>query len=243
MVPTAARHHCDGSRSILMIPSHPRALTDNQLYSQFVKIISIKRSRRSSGRIAVHLEEGDALVLPLEVVLTSGLKVGTELDDGRLNELRDASERWRCREAALRLITFRARSTKELRDRLLRKGFGPPQIETVVEELIRSGLLDDASFASAFAIDRVRQRPVARRRLVLELRARGIDEATARDAAERAYEEAGEDEVSLARRAARRFRRKRGEDDARAARRFYALLARRGFGREAIREVAGEFLE
>lgn len=227
---------------ILMIQSRGQAHTGNQSQPGLVTITSIKRSKRSSGRVAVHFADGSTLILPLEVVMTSGLRVGLDLDDQRLEELRASAERWRCRESALRLVAFRPRSQHELRGRLLRRGFDSQDIDAVVEDLTRAGLLDDAAFAAAFAHDRLRQRPVAHRLLVAELRSRGIDEATARSAAQNAYSEGGEDDVELARRAARRFRRRRGEDDLRAKKRFFALLARRGFQRETIEAVAKEFL-
>lgn len=49
---------------------------------------------------------------------------------------------------AMRLLGVRARSCKELRDRLLRAGFEPETVEAVEIRLLDVGLLDDESFAA-----------------------------------------------------------------------------------------------
>lgn len=207
-----------------------------------MRIAAILRSKRSPQRVTVKFEDGDSQILPVEVAMAARLRRGQDLNDDDLRGLQNEAERWRCREAALRLIGFRARSGRELRGKLLQRGFSVALVEQCVSDLFEAGLLDDRAFALAFASDRLRSRPVGRSRLLYELRSKGVDESTARAAVEEAYAASPDDELELARRAARRFRRRSGEDEARAKRRLFGLLSRRGFSREAIKALSRELL-
>lgn len=206
-----------------------------------MRITAILLSKRSSERVTVKFDDDSTIILPLEVVIAARLRRGQEIEAGALETLQSEGDRWRCREAALRLVGFRARSRKELHRRLLQRGFPAAAVERCIVDLQSAGLLDDRAFADAFASDRLRSRPVGRTRLVYELRAKGVDEDTARLAAEQAFA-AADSELDLARRAARRFRKQRGEDGLRAKRRLLGMLSRRGFSRETIRTIVEELL-
>ncbi len=54
-------------------------------------------------------------------------------------------------ERALNLLSFSARSARQLHERLLAKGEPAPQVEAVIARLCANGLLDDARFAEARA--------------------------------------------------------------------------------------------
>ncbi len=134
----------------------------------------------------------------------------------------------RAREAALKLLTVRARSVGELRDRLARKAFAEDVCERIIADLSAAGLLDDRDFARLWADERVRLRPVGRRRLVSELRAKKVDPAVIDEVAAEVYEEHSETE--LARRALRKRIRAGGpEVIERERRRLEGFLLRRGF--------------
>jgi SOS response regulatory protein OraA/RecX len=87
----------------------------------------------------------------------------------------------------------------------------------------------------------MRLRPVGRRRLVQELRQKGVPPAAASLAVERAFEETSEAELAL--HVARTWAR-RTPSGPRARARLYGLLLRRGFPRSAalaaLRDVMGE---
>ena len=102
------------------------------------------------------------------------------------------------------------------------------------------GFLDDARYAEAFARDRVRLSPRGTRRVVQELRGRGVDPEVATEAMEGVLREEGIDDLDLAREAARKWRPRAGEERERARRRLAGFLARRGFGSEAVRTVVEE---
>ncbi len=142
----------------------------------------------------------------------------------------------RAREAALRLLTVRARSVGELRDRLARKAFSEDVCERIIADLTAVGLLDDRDFARLWAEERVRLRPVGRRRLVNELRAKKVEPAVIDEVAAEVYEEHSETE--LARRALKKRIRAGGPDVIeRERRRLEGFLLRRGFSYATVAAV------
>src|SRR5215216_1361819 len=87
--------------------------------------------------------------------------------------------------AALRLLTTRARTRAELRERLEQRGFEPAAIAETLERLERVGLVDDAALAGAVAEGRA-ERGLDASAIAAELRDRGVDPAVADRAAEAA---------------------------------------------------------
>src|SRR5690606_31067299 len=130
-------------------------------------------------RVNVYVDGEFRLALAQEIVFRAALRAGDPLSEGRIRELEAEDLLWKAREAALNLLSFRARTADELRRRLRRKEFPAEVVEACVSGLVERGMVDDSAFAETFVRDRVRFRPRGRRRLVQELRARGVDPETA----------------------------------------------------------------
>lgn len=205
-----------------------------------MKITAIQPQKHHAERVNVHVDGEFRLALAQEIVLRAGLRTGDAVTEERLRELEQQDVQWKARDAALNLLSFRARTATELRRRLLQKEFTPEVADACVAELVERGLVDDGSFAESFVRDRVRFRPRGRRRLVQELRAKGVDAETAHDAIAEVMEVEEVSEVDLAREALGRWAPRPGEDRQRARRRLYGFLARRGFGAETIRTLMEE---
>ncbi len=201
--------------------------------------------RREPGdgppRVAVFVDGRQAFTLPEEVLEKLGLSVGARLGEDERERFDDASASLKAREAALRLLAVRARTRSELVGRLRRKGHGDAVIGAVVDGLESAGLIDDRAFAELLADERMRLRPVGRRRLSQELRTRGVPPRVAEEVLDRAYEDNPERELALR---VARSRARRSSGAPRARERLYALLVRRGFAHgtaaEVVREVMGE---
>jgi len=200
-----------------------------------MRLTSIKPRR--AGRVQVTLEDGTKLILAAEIVMRSGLQVGTILDSGRVAALEAEDLAWRTQEAALQLLSRRPRSTRELRRQLSLKGFPDHLVEESLQRLREGGLVDDVTFARELARERIRNRPCAQRLLLNRLRGKGVDPELARRAVREAMEVEGVSEVDLARQAARRFLPRTGEDPRRARDRLGAFLSRRGFATGTILQV------
>lgn len=202
-----------------------------------MKITAIRAQRRERERLNVHVDGEFRLALASEIVLRRGLRVGAEVTERDLAEMEAEDLAWKARQASLNLLSYRARTASELRRRLERKEFPEAVAAATVEDLRAQGFVDDAAYAESFVRDRVRLRPRGKRRLMQELRAKGVDPATAASAIAEVLEGEETSEAELARAAASKWSPRAGEDTASARRRLYAFLARRGFGADAIREV------
>ena len=136
--------------------------------------------------------------------------------------------------AALRLISYRARSEGEVRRRLSRR-FSQEDVERAVTYLKERDLLNDLQFATSWRRDRESHRPRSGRMVRYELLRMGV----ARDVVDEALE--GYDEEGNARRAAAREAGKLAGLDYTAFRgKLCAYLARRGFAKGITVRIADD---
>jgi regulatory protein len=207
-----------------------------------MRITSLQPHARDSKRVHLHVGGAFRMTVALELVLELRLRVGDEVSDEQLQSLEDRNQRWRAKDAALNLLSFRARSEDELRRRLAGKGFSDEIAGECVAELAQGGLVDDASFAESFLRDRLRFRPRGSQLLLHELRTRGVNVDVARATLDEVLEQESVSETQLARHAASKWSRRDSETALRARRRLYSFLARRGFSPDAIQEVIAEVI-
>ena len=216
-----------------------------------VRVLRIQLAPRKKNQVLVHLE-GTEDIEPLEIALDvmerSGLHVGDDVTAKDLAQLQEDDTKWRVRQAALHLLSYRPRAEQELRRRLRSKGFPHALVEWCLRLLEEQGLIDDHAFASAYVRSRIRLRPRGRFRLAQELRQKGVSAEVAEQAIDQAFSNEETSERSLACAAARRWLDRQGpalieglastdrpEECERARRRLHAFLSRRGFGSDVIR--------
>ena len=196
------------------------------------RITALEPTKRDPDRIAVDLDGSFAFALPATLVADERIDVGDMLDGDRVNALLAADQASRATEAALVFLSYRPRSEKEVRDRLRRGGYEQDAIEHAIARLHEWRYLDDADFARRWVEIRTAHRPRGKRLLQQELRHKGIDSETARDA----IDEADLDETGAAEALARRrLPAYAGDEPTAMRRRLGAYLARRGYGYDIIR--------
>lgn len=134
---------------------------------------------------------------------------------------------------ALYYLEKRARTEKELRDKLARKQVPPQEIEAVLAKLKEIGYVDDVKYAAQFQRARNDYRPMGVRRLKIELQLKGVP----REIIETVKVEK-DDELALAQAAAEsRLRQYANLDPETFRRRMTGFLARRGFGYDVIKQT------
>ena len=192
--------------------------------------------RRGRAKVSVDGEfwaEIDAVV-----AFELGLREGVELSAEDLLEARVSGERPLAMTRALNVLGYRARSEGELRERLGRAGYAGGTVEAVVERLRELGYLDDEEFARTAAREKARR--YGPRRILVDLRHKGVDDEVARGAVEDEF--SGDEEMEAASAAAER-RYNTGERSDALARRVYGFLARRGYSAGVCAEIAKGYRE
>jgi regulatory protein len=138
----------------------------------------------------------------------------------------------------LRLLTYRARAEREVRQRFQQRSAPPDLIDAVVERLRAGGLVDDEAFAEAWIESRRRASPRGDRLLKRELSQKGVQRNVAESALSGESDERG---LALAA-GAKKARALTAETEPVFVRRLTDFLLRRGFGYDVTAEVVRELV-
>jgi len=145
------------------------------------------------------------------------------------------------RDAALRLLTVRARGRAELELRLGQRGLPDEAVASALDRLEEVGLVDDAAFAMAYAESRA-GRGVDAGAITRELRGRGVDPQLAAQAAGAAVPP--DEQAERCRQvAAAKLARMEGLNAEVQFRRLAGYLDRRGYPGELIEHIVRELVE
>lgn len=201
-------------------------------------------------RVRVHPDMGDPFEVALEAIEMARLGVGDPLTPTAQRALLEVDADVRIREAALTLLSHRARTRQELQRKLRGKRFDAARVDACLDRLEERGLLSDEAVAAAFVRDRLKFRPRGRARLSSELRTKGVAADVAENAIARVFEDEAVSDAQLARESASAWLSRQGaklrtalgsatptpERD-KARRRLHGYLARRGFRGDALTDA------
>jgi regulatory protein len=153
----------------------------------------------------------------------------------------DADQEAVARKILLDQLTGRARSRKELADKLARKQVPTEVATALLDRFEEVGLVDDAAFAQEWVQSRQAGRGLARRALSVELRRKGVDHEVIAEAVDQV---APEDEVEAARQLVRRkLPSLRRFDQVTVVRRLTGMLARKGYSAGVAYRVVRDEIE
>ncbi len=141
------------------------------------------------------------------------------------------------RRYALRLLAYRGRSEKELRERLERKGYGADVIATVTDDLRNAGFIDDAVLASGLVRQAREGKLLGCHAARLFIERRGVG----RDLAEAVMEyDEGEELSTLRKLIGKKTRLSGVPRTPREKQRLWNFLSRKGYSTRLIRKAMND---
>ena len=143
----------------------------------------------------------------------------------------------KARAYALRLLSRRAYTKREICDKLAGRGYEQDAIEQTLSMLKRLNLIDDVLFARQFVEQRLRLRPSGRMALVRDLVHRGVPTEIIDRVLDDVLADIDIEDVALDLLMGR-ANRYRGLSREKALGRMYGFLGRRGFEVSVARDVA-----
>lgn len=213
-------------------------------------IAELRRAMESVGPDGERRDGPPAGVASSDAGASKGREIDAELigydpsksaPPGAPEPVPDDSDYRKAKARALNILAARDHSRRELAEKLARKEHLPETIERLLDKLEASGLLDDATFARAFARSKRETRALGKSSLGMELRRKGVSDAIVEEVLAGIDDE---DEIAAARvLALKRARTTRNLERDVRLRRIVAMLARRGYRSSMAYAVVTEVLD
>ena len=213
------------------------------------QITDIQTQKKDPKRVNIFLDGKFAFGVSLESTIVNKLKINEQLTSKQVQSLISDDQVERLYERAIKFLSFRPRSEKEIRDNLLqklwrsdkgeeeKKNFERSVLE-VLEKLQKLKFINDLEFAKWWVEQRTKFKKISPRLIKSELFKKGIN----KDTVETAFDSVKIDPVALALEAAKRklttykrfepkiFREKMGR-----------FLASKGFDWEVVKKVVDTY--
>lgn len=195
-----------------------------------MRITKIESQKRRPNRKSIYVDGKFAVGVDEEVLFSFNLKEGMEITTPLLEKLIHVEEKRKLKERAFNLLSYRARSKKELIDRLKQKETDPQLINEVINELSAVELINDFEFAQSWVSERGKL--YGPFRLRNELIKKGI----AKEIIDQVLDEFNEVEVAN-KLAAKWINRHKNLAPKVLERRLFGFLARRGISYDTIKSL------
>lgn len=196
---------------------------------------------RDKNRVNVSVDGKYRFSLDIFQVGEIGLKVGKDYEESELVVFETESQFGKMYGRALEYCLMRPHSAREVRDYLysktrptrtktgeLRPGVSPELTTRVFDRLVEKGYINDQKFARYWAENRSLTKGASHRKLVAELRAKGIDNAII----DQALSETGRDDASEIQKIIAKKRGRYPDDQ-----KLMMYLARLGFDYDEIKKA------
>jgi len=140
-----------------------------------MEITDIRPSKSNSSRLAIYVDKKYSFSLNQQSILDTKIYKGEEIDNKRLDELKQIAELDKLYFLSLSYTSSRLKSNWQVSTYLKNKGASPALIDVILNKLSKLGLVDDYKFTSSYIMDRQRLRPTSLTKLKYDLMSKHID--------------------------------------------------------------------
>lgn len=202
------------------------------------KITALLQPPDKKGRVDVYADGEYLMSVSEDAALEAKLHVGMELNEKALLQVEHSVSLSRAKNKAYSYLSYGDMSEQKLFQKLCRCGFEDCIAAECVGKMREMGFVDDSRYAKALADSLANSKLYGPRRIIQELRQRGIDFETAQSALDGLKTDFSESVKTLAR---GKFR--RDMSDPREIQRLIAALIRYGHDYETIKSSLSEMTD
>ena len=198
------------------------------------RITAIEPQQKNPQRVNIYLD--GEFAFGLAAIVAAWLKAGQDLDDGEIARLKAADEHEVTYQKALHFLSFRPRSSTEVRQNLSKRRIPEALIDETIERLQKTKLVNDEAFAQAWVENRNSFHPRGKAALRSELRRKGLSDEIVQSVLDKQV-----NEETLAINAARKYaQRLAGQEWPEFRQKLGGFLSRRGFSYETLAPVVSK---
>jgi regulatory protein len=198
-----------------------------------MEITSAERNKKNKDRMSIYIDGRFAFTISEEDYLSMNLYEKKEITDEELDYIKNTLNFRTAKAAAVRYLSLKLRTEKEVRRKLHEDGYDDQNTENVISELKAIGYINNKLYAQKYVFDRSKLKPKSKKLLKLELQSRGISP----EIADEVLEDWKVDEAVVAEELVRRKFGKYNLSDEGVREKVYMFLNHRGYNRELVEEV------
>jgi len=200
-------------------------------------VTRIEVQKRNPKRRSVFIDGEFAFGLDEEVLYKSGLKKGESIPQQRIEEITEEERKKEAKDVALKFLSFRRRTEKQVKEKLKEKEFDEKIIEATIDKLKEFDLINDLEFATCWVKDRLAYKPRGKKLLKQELWKKGIKKEIIEQVTEELCRDEDKSALELVEKIKKRYK---NLEPKVAKRRMYSLLLRRGFSYETTQKALSQ---
>lgn len=138
------------------------------------KITSIEIQKKNKNRVNIYIDEEYAFACNAELIYKQGLQKGNEIDLNSIKDIIYEDDIMKCKNSAIRILEKSYKTEKEIKDKLIDKGFSEQIIVEVSKVLKKYDLLNDKKYTDMYIKDRIKNQ--GRNKIKYSLIKKGISE-------------------------------------------------------------------
>ena len=146
-----------------------------------MEITSVERNRKYKDKLSVFIDGKFAFNISEDDYLSLNLYEKSEIDEKTIDYIKNTINFQEAKQKAVRYLSLRIRTEKEVRDKLKSEGYDRVCISRVVDELKAIGYINNQLYAQKYVYDRSKLKPMSKKMMKLELMSKGIPEETAEE--------------------------------------------------------------
>ena len=144
----------------------------------FMKITSIQKQQKAKSRYNIYVDGEFAFGLYKDTITDYGLRVNDELNEMLLNEIKESDELIYGKKTAFEFLAYKARSKKEVYDKLKTRNISEKSIIKVLDYLEQLKYIDDETYIKTF-LSGLSGKPSGRKMMLHKLLKKGINKELA----------------------------------------------------------------
>lgn len=205
------------------------------------KITKIEIGKRNKERVNIYINEEYTFSISLELVYKESLKVNDNVDIEKLRVLVSEDNYIKCKNSAIKIIERSYKTEKEMKDKLLLKGYDENTIERSLTFLREYNLLNDENYTKMYIKDKVKNE--GKRKIKYSLAKKGIDSNLIEEQLSKILcEDLKEVALELAFKKYNVLK-KRESDKYKLSQKLYRFLITKGYDYDLVSEVIKEVMD
>lgn len=207
------------------------------------KITKIEQQKKNSRRYSIYINEEFSFGVHEDTLVKFKLAKGMELDNDFIEQILKEEEQNKANNYALRLLSYRMRSKKEIITKMHDKGYENNIIDRTISYLNQYGYINDREYALSYIKDSMSLKKLGHHRIKAELFQKGISKDLIEEALSQLKDNDEEYEHALELAEKKLNGSYKNDDRVAQYRKIGSFLQRKGYSYDIITKILNRLLK